>query len=118
ENSFDYWVGVPRRHRLKCFVPSLDRKEQVYMSLPDAEKHLGKEPYKTKHTASGPEDESMDGSSVDESNHAESPYQSSHISESDDSDESGASSVYYSSSDATSAWSADGEDSGLVPTLT
>jgi hypothetical protein len=125
ENSFDYWVGVPRRHRLKCFVPSPDPKEQdenkqVYVSLPEVEEHLKKEPYKTEGTASDSEDESMDDSSADESDRSESPYESSHVSETDDdpnSDGAGAASVYYSSG-ATSAWSSDGGDPDPVPILT
>ena len=124
ENSFDYWVGVPRRHGLKCFVPSPDPKEQeemkqVYVSPPEVEERLKKEPYKTERTASDSKDESMDDSSADESDRSESPYESSHVSETDDDpngDDARSASVYYSS--GATSWSSDGGDPDPASILT
>jgi hypothetical protein len=121
ENSFDYWVGVPRRHKLKCSVSPSGSKEQeketVYMSLLEVEEHLKKEPYKTKRAASESGDEGVDDSSP-ESDHSESAYESSHVSETDGAETDDGADPLYCSSGATSAWTSDDADLEAAATLT
>jgi hypothetical protein len=130
ENSFDYWVGVPKRFRLKCFLPPSGPKDQeerkeAYLTVPEAEEYLKREKYKPKgsDSDSDSDDERMDEGSMDTSGHSESEYESSHVSETDDDDEmdaddAGSTPVYYSDG-ATSAWSSDdGGDDGPAKSLT